>query len=56
VEIKKIHLVLDNLRMHKGKQVQAWLPKHERFVFHQPMTAATISVPRVMAFPPSNVS
>ena len=23
--ITKIHVVLDNLRMHKGKQVQAWL-------------------------------
>jgi hypothetical protein len=31
-----IHLVLDNLRMHKGKQVQAWLAKHPRFVFHHP--------------------
>ena len=31
-----IHMVLDNLRMHKGKQVQAWLAKHPRFVFHHP--------------------
>jgi transposase len=31
-----IHLVLDNLVMHKGKQVQAWLAKHPRFVFHHP--------------------
>jgi transposase len=31
-----IHVVLDNLRMHKGKQVQAWLAKHSRFVFHHP--------------------
>jgi transposase len=31
-----IHVVLDNLRMHKGKQVQAWLAKHPRFVFHHP--------------------
>jgi hypothetical protein len=30
------HVVLDNLRMHKGKQVQAWLPKHPRFVLHFP--------------------
>jgi DDE superfamily endonuclease len=22
--------------MHKGKQVQAWLAKHQRFVFHHP--------------------
>jgi hypothetical protein len=34
--VKTIHLVLDNLRMHKGKQVQAWLAKHPRFVFHHP--------------------
>ena len=31
-----IHLVLDNLRMHTGKQVQAWLAQHPRFVFHHP--------------------
>ena len=31
-----IHVVLDNLRMHKGKQVQAWLAAHPRFVFHHP--------------------
>jgi transposase len=36
VEITAIHIVLDNLRMHKGKQVQAWLAKHPRFVFHHP--------------------
>ena len=34
--IKTIRIVLDNLRMHKGKQVQAWLVKHPRFVFHHP--------------------
>ena len=34
--MKTIHIVLDNLRMHKGKQVQAWLVKHPRFVFHHP--------------------
>ena len=34
--ITKIHVVLDNLRMHKGKQVQAWLQQHPRFVFHHP--------------------
>jgi hypothetical protein len=34
--ITMIHVVLDNLRMHKGKQVQAWLAKHPRFVFHHP--------------------
>jgi transposase len=34
--VKTIHIVLDNVRMHKGKQVQAWLAKHPRFVFHHP--------------------
>jgi hypothetical protein len=34
--ITTIHMVLDNLRMHKGKQVQAWLATHPRFVFHYP--------------------
>jgi transposase len=34
--VTTIHLVLDNLPMHKGKQVQAWLAKHLRFVFHHP--------------------
>lgn len=35
-QVTVIHVVLDNLRMHKGKQVQAWLAKHPRFVFHHP--------------------
>jgi transposase len=34
--ITKVHLVMDNLRMHTGKQVQAWLEKHPRFQFHHP--------------------
>lgn len=34
--ISTIHLVLDNLSVHKGKKVQAWLVKHPRFVFHHP--------------------
>ncbi len=34
--VTTIHMVLDNVRMHKGKQVQAWLAKHPRFVFHHP--------------------
>jgi hypothetical protein len=34
--ITTMHVVLDNVRMHKGKQVQAWLVKHPRFVFHFP--------------------
>src|ERR1700745_957218 len=36
VAVKTIHIVLDNVRMHKGKQVQAWLAEHPRFVFHHP--------------------
>jgi transposase len=35
-KVKTIHVILDNLRMHKGKQVQAWLEQHPRFVFHHP--------------------
>jgi len=35
-QIKRVHVVLDNLRMHKGKQVIAWLAEHPRFVFHHP--------------------
>ena len=31
---RTIHVVLDNVRVHKGKQVQAWLAVHPRFVFH----------------------
>jgi transposase len=34
--ITVIHLVMDNLRMHTGKQVQAWLANHPRFKFHHP--------------------
>jgi transposase len=34
--VMTVHIVLDNLRMHKGKQVQAWLAKHPRFIFHHP--------------------
>lgn len=33
---RKVHLVMDNLRMHTGKQVQAWLARHPRFKFHHP--------------------
>ena len=36
LSITTIHVVLDNVRMHKGKQVQAWLAKHPRFLFHFP--------------------
>jgi transposase len=34
--VKTVHVVLDNVRMHKGKQVRAWLAQHPRFVFHHP--------------------
>jgi transposase len=34
--IPTIHVVLDNVRMHQGKQVQAWRAQHPRFVFHHP--------------------
>jgi transposase len=34
--ITTVHVGLANLRMHKGKQVQAWLTQHPRFVFHFP--------------------
>ncbi len=32
--ITAIHIVCDNLRVHSGKLVQAWLEKHPRFQFH----------------------
>jgi transposase len=35
-DITQIHVVLDNVRVHKGKQVQAWLATHPRFVFSFP--------------------
>jgi hypothetical protein len=34
--VTTIPIVLDHLRMHKGKPVPAWLAKHPRFVFHHP--------------------
>jgi DDE superfamily endonuclease/homeodomain-containing protein len=34
--ITAIHVVLDNVHMHKGKKVQAWLATHPRLVFHVP--------------------
>jgi transposase len=34
--ITTVHVVLDNLRMHQGQQVQTWLSKPPRFVFHFP--------------------
>lgn len=32
--ITRIHLICDNLRMHKGTKVCAWLQKHSRFRMH----------------------
>jgi transposase len=29
-----VHVVCDNLILHKGKKVQAWLAQHSRFRFH----------------------
>lgn len=34
VEITAIHLVCDNVSMHKGKLTRAWLSKHPRFQMH----------------------
>jgi transposase len=34
VEITAIHLVCDNVSMHKGKLTRAWLAKHPRFQMH----------------------
>ena len=34
--ISTIHVVLDNVPMHKGKLVRGWLEAHPRFVFHHP--------------------
>jgi hypothetical protein len=36
VTITALHMVLDNVKMHKGKQVQAWLAQHPRFILHFP--------------------
>jgi transposase len=34
--IRVVHVILDNLRMHTGKQVQEWLRRHTRFIWHHP--------------------
>ena len=34
--IRVIPIIVDNVRMHTGKEVQAWLGAHPRFVFHFP--------------------
>jgi hypothetical protein len=33
-QITLVHLICDNLRVHKGKKVCAWLQKHPRFRMH----------------------
>ena len=35
-EITVVHVVLDNLGVHKSKAVMAWLARHPRFIFHFP--------------------
>lgn len=35
-DLTTIHLVMDNLKMHKGTLVRAWLAAHPRFVCHFP--------------------
>lgn len=35
-EIRTIHVVLDNVSVHKGKKVRAWLEKNPRLLFHHP--------------------
>ena len=32
--ITLVHVVCDNLILHKGKKIQAWLAEHPRFRFH----------------------
>jgi transposase len=32
--VRTIHMVLDNSSIHKGKQAQAWLASHPRFLRH----------------------
>jgi transposase len=34
--VRRIYVVLDNVRMHTGKQVQEWLSRHPRFVWCHP--------------------
>jgi transposase len=34
--IRKIHVLLDNVPMHKGKKVKEWLSKHPRFIWYHP--------------------
>jgi hypothetical protein len=33
-DVTEIHIVCDNVSIHKGKRVQAWLAKHPRFCIH----------------------
>jgi transposase len=34
--VTTVHLVLDNVSTHKGKQVKAWIARHPRFSLHHP--------------------
>jgi transposase len=34
VHLKRVHIVLDNPRMHHGKALMQWLDRHPRFIFH----------------------
>jgi len=34
--VTTLHLVMDNLPMHNGRKIQAWLATHPRFQFHFP--------------------
>jgi len=34
--VSRVYIVLDNVRMHTGKQIKAWLLAHPRFVFVHP--------------------
>ena len=34
--VRIVHVILDNLRMHTGKQVREWLRQHPRFIWHHP--------------------
>jgi len=48
--VTTIHFVLDNLRMHKGKLVQAWLAQHPRFQFHHPPVHVHLNVEKVKRY------
>jgi hypothetical protein len=49
----KIHLVMDNVRMHTGKQARAWLEQNPRFKFHHPPVHCSLRAFRLMASEPT---